>query len=362
MSVRATLFVFDVGHGDHLLLRIEGGPKPFHAVIDCNWPRRDAPIPALAQLAEWGVEELDLLVLTHPHKDHFMGLAGIAEHFTRPGRRLRRYSDFGLDLRLVARRLNRGSPAQHELLRLWDATIGRKMRGLPDPLYFPIIGPVPAKPVAPGATFAAIAPRVEAWTEEDAKLREARTFSPNRVSSVLVWRIVATTVLCCGDLEAPDWKRILEANDGEDLRAEIVKVGHHGAATSNPPEVWTRLARPETQAAISTRGTEKHPSSETLHLLVRAGVLPRCTNYGPLCEPHVPGAKRSAAVASLGARARRTDREWAIDRAGLRRVGDRRCFGTVRFDLGPDGRVATTSAIAGARCHLRESILSSLER
>lgn len=133
MTIRARLFVYDVGHGDHLLLRVEDGAREFHAVIDCHWldPDPDRPPPALRQLEAWGVKRLDLLVLTHPHADHYRGLASIAEHFSTDGRTLGYFADPGLDLLLVAEATcTPGSDAHDELVRLHNATHGQKGKGI----------------------------------------------------------------------------------------------------------------------------------------------------------------------------------------------------------------------------------------
>ncbi|MCW8138000.1 MAG: hypothetical protein KIT58_03755 [Planctomycetota bacterium] len=243
-DLAADLFVYDVGHGDHLLLRVRDGERTFHAAIDCNWPNANAPPPALAQLQAWGVTTLDLLVLTHPHQDHFTGLARIAGYFTAEGRSLRRFADFGLDLRLVAdRRFTRGQAAHAELYRLHAAVF----EGDPAtrPRHSPVPGPFPARSVTDHVTLEALAPVPDRLREQHERLLAGGTVSPNRLSSVLLWRAATWTILLAGDLEADDWdealRRAAEANI--DLRADAVKVGHHGAPNGNPPALWERVVR-----------------------------------------------------------------------------------------------------------------------
>ncbi len=65
-SVRVTFL--DVGQADAILIRSSEGQT---ALVDAG---RSSPVPALKEL---GVEEIDLLVATHPHADHIGGMADV---------------------------------------------------------------------------------------------------------------------------------------------------------------------------------------------------------------------------------------------------------------------------------------------
>jgi competence protein ComEC len=75
-GVQATLL--DVGQGDATLLRL---PGPFHVLVDTGGKlgsradlAQQAILPFLRQ-ARAG--QIDLLVITHPHPDHYLGAAGL---------------------------------------------------------------------------------------------------------------------------------------------------------------------------------------------------------------------------------------------------------------------------------------------
>ena len=65
-SVRVTFL--DVGQADAILIRSSEGQT---ALVDAG---RSSPVPALKEL---GVEEIDLLVATHPHADHIGGMVDV---------------------------------------------------------------------------------------------------------------------------------------------------------------------------------------------------------------------------------------------------------------------------------------------
>ncbi|SVC49155.1 uncharacterized protein METZ01_LOCUS302009 [marine metagenome] len=58
----------DVGQGDAILIR---SPEGQTALVDAG---RNSPVPALREL---GVEQIDLLVASHPHADHIGGMADV---------------------------------------------------------------------------------------------------------------------------------------------------------------------------------------------------------------------------------------------------------------------------------------------
>jgi len=65
-SVRVTFL--DVGQADAILIR---SPEGQTALVDAG---RSSPVPTLKEL---GVEEIDLLVATHPHADHIGGMTDV---------------------------------------------------------------------------------------------------------------------------------------------------------------------------------------------------------------------------------------------------------------------------------------------
>ena len=62
----------DVGQGDAILIQAPGGQV---ALIDAG------PDDVVATLRGFGVNEIDLLVATHPHADHIGGMAGVIAAF-----------------------------------------------------------------------------------------------------------------------------------------------------------------------------------------------------------------------------------------------------------------------------------------
>ncbi|MEG1593494.1 MAG: MBL fold metallo-hydrolase, partial [Oscillibacter sp.] len=85
----------NVGNGDSMLIReMEGGEQRFAMLVDCGHDKlerddhpplndaRSCRIFAGDFLRQQGVSRLDLLVLTHFHRDHIGGLGRVLEAVT----------------------------------------------------------------------------------------------------------------------------------------------------------------------------------------------------------------------------------------------------------------------------------------
>jgi competence protein ComEC len=92
----------------------------------------------------------------------------------------------------------------------------------------------------------------------------------NNNSVVLRVEFGRTAILMTGDAQSEAEARLL-SHGGADLRADILKVGHHGSAYSSTPEF---LAAVHPKIAIISCGLHNvfgHPSPRTLSVLQTVG-------------------------------------------------------------------------------------------
>jgi len=241
------LTVLDVGQGDSLFvvspggktLLIDGGGAfggfPGHEEHNGVDPGEEAVSPYL-----WsrGFQKLDVVALTHAHQDHLGGVFAILENF-RVGRLWigREVSSPALaTLEELAR--DQKIPIEHELRGQsfrWD--------GIDGEFLWPEIVP---EEVAPSAK--------------------------NNDSLVLQLHFGSQTILLPGDAEKQVEREILSENSMEAMRANILKVGHHGSKNSTMPEF---LAAVQPRVGIISAGEQNpygHPNVELLERLENAGV------------------------------------------------------------------------------------------
>lgn len=198
-----TAVFLDVGHGDSIFLHfpqgstmlIDGGGRWNPGRDEAGW--FDIGEQAVSPfLWHRGVKRIDYLVLTHAHSDHAAGLLSIMSNHrigrALAGRNPERKPEY---LRLVTKAARLGIPL---------SIIGRGERFEIDDVEVEVLNPEPGPP--PGEVS-------------------------NNDSLVLRLQYGETVMLFTGDIEAEAERRLVA--DCLRLRADVLKVPHHGSATSS---------------------------------------------------------------------------------------------------------------------------------
>ncbi len=217
----------DVGQGDAILVESPDGQA---SLIDGG--SKDSEV--VAYLWEEGVEQIDLMVATHPHEDHVGGLTQVLEAF--PVTRV-----------VTNGQMHTTSTYEHFLDAILNsgAEYSEVQRG--DVIE---LGDLEFYVLNPGGTLVG----------DDL----------NENSVVLRLEYGSTTFLFMGDAGNEAEAGMLAA--GVSLKADILKVGHHGScsATSLP---FLQVVRPE--VGIYFAGIDNqygHPCAETVSRLGQEGV------------------------------------------------------------------------------------------
>jgi competence protein ComEC len=273
----------DVGQGDALVL--DAGPHTA-VTIDAG----PDPIAVDRCLRELGVTDIAVLAITHFHLDHVGGIVGLLH-----GRR-----------------------------------VGRVVSGpLPDPLTGVSIvqralAPLRLGVVSPpvGATFDVGRVHLEVLGPA-APFHDTRS-DPNNSSLVLRATIGDVRILLPGDLEVEAQQAMLAA--GTDVRADVLKVPHHGSAYSDP--AFLAAVRPRVGViSVGLHNDYGHPSPVLLRELATLGVPVRRTDH-------------DGDVAVVGPRARLTTVLHAVSSVA---------GGTPRVGAGPGERGGVAASAPGVR-------------
>ena len=75
------IYILNVDHGDSIIIEHEDNGSKVYGVIDSNIPEGENTPPALIKLQQLNAKNLSFVALTHPHKDHYLGLPEIIESF-----------------------------------------------------------------------------------------------------------------------------------------------------------------------------------------------------------------------------------------------------------------------------------------
>jgi len=237
---RARVVFFDVGQGDAALLEL---PRRRCVLVDAGpgapWMRSDAGRSVIVPyLRREAITTLEALVVTHGHDDHVGGAAAVLR-----GVRVRRLvlPDGWERSELLA--------AVAAEARATGTTVVSVARG--DSLTLPGVDRVRVL----GPPERARAPDLE----------------ENDTSVVLRLRIGAASLLFTGDAERRIDEFMVAA--GDTLAADVLKVAHHGSATSSTPAFIERADPGIAVVSVGARNRYGHPDAAVLKRMEASGAL-----------------------------------------------------------------------------------------
>lgn len=220
-----TLIMIDVGQADSFLLVQDGKT----ALIDCG--TRSTGEDVVEYLKSQGIIRLDYVFGTHPHDDHMGGMYDVITNF-----------EIG---KIIIPETKLG-----EITSNWYMKLMQEFKnGLHDVEYAKLgkvynLG---------GATMKIIGP----ISEPDGNL--------NNYSIVLKVSFGDMDVIMTGDAETVVEKEILES--GENIDAEILKVGHHGSDTSSSEDFLDAITPEYALISAKIGNMYKHPVESTMEKL-----------------------------------------------------------------------------------------------
>jgi competence protein ComEC len=231
------LVACEVGQGDGLVVRAGPGQA---VVVDVG----PDPIAMRGCLSTLRIRAVPIIVLTHFHADHVDGLTAVLGRFpvgqvwvsphASPLAEAQQVRALALGSGVVLR-----SPPLGETGSVGD-------------VWWQVLGPVGS---ATGAT-----------SEEG---ESAESGAENDASLVLRVGVDQLTILLTGDVEPAGQARILAA--GADLRADVLKLPHHGSSRQDPAFFAATGAR----IAIASAGPDNsygHPAPSTVRLAAGLGM------------------------------------------------------------------------------------------
>jgi competence protein ComEC len=217
----------DVGQGDAVVLKAEQGSA---VVVDAG----PDPVAMDRCLDRLGVDRVPLVVLSHLHADHVDGLPGVLD---------------GRSVGLVQVGPLQEPDERAEAVQRWTAAAGV-------PVELPALGESRS---AGDLRWTVLAP---------ARRFTGTTSDPNNSSLVLRVQAGPTTLLLTGDIE-PEAQRDL-VRRGVELRADVLKVPHHGSRHQDP-EFLRAVGAAVVVTSVGADNDYGHPAQEVLDALQSGG-------------------------------------------------------------------------------------------
>ncbi len=234
-SGEAELHILDVGQGDAALLRT---PRGRWVLLDAGpaWDGGDAGRTTILPYLRRHRGELEAFILSHPHTDHVGGAASVL--------------------------------AELEPRTYWDAAFAGGSVAYIASLATARGEGIEWRRVHPGDAMTIDGVRIwflapdSAWT--------VGLTDPNLASTVTMIEYGVVRFLLVGDaeLEEEEW---LLGKYPAGLRADVLKVGHHGSSTSSSDAFLAAVNPRAAIISVGARNKYGHPSKDVLRALLNAG-------------------------------------------------------------------------------------------
>lgn len=216
----------DVGQGDSIYIK-----TPTQDILIDAGERGDTVVDYLKSL---NVDELELVIGTHPHSDHIGGLINVFEQIP------------------VKEVMDPGTVHTSKTFEDYLTLIDEKN------MVFTVVRAGTKRTYEDGASLEILSPS----NPGEDNLNEASIVARLTYGDI--------SFLFTGDAEVPSEKQMLDA--GYQLKSTVLKAGHHGSVTSTGDDFLDAVS-PEMAVIMCAEGNSYgHPHKETLVKLENAGI------------------------------------------------------------------------------------------
>jgi len=284
--------IFDVGHGDSILVEFPDGIS--FGIIDCN---TNVPTNRGAGCDDYDISEPKILAylrdkfkarsdyvvrflcLSHYHIDHYRGMGCLVRKLLENNIPIEEFWDPGISqkkfdaLRKMSEK--KRNPETTEKLDQLDDLFGAL-----EPLmnggqlqYKPIAKTEQKACVISDVEIDIIAPDGNHWLDYSGYMATSENVTSQKehlVCSGIMMTYGKRRIILGSDLSSKAWERVVEKHEEESLRSHFVKASHHGSEEGNflpdNQSLWTEIAFSDETVSVISGG---YRSNISLHKTIR---------------------------------------------------------------------------------------------
>lgn len=281
----------DVGQGDSIILEWKDGEKEKVGIIDCNKKSKNNPVRD--HIREAGYKEIEFVILSHPHSDHYSGMNELLFFFEENKIVVNKFGHtlfiLGQDFYRYLNWAEINSAAMKELQELITNVGNLRQLGVIKKIEF--ISENWTQELSVDVLLKCLSPsqdEAERYMSivkmEPEKNKKAASASANHLSTMFSLVRGDNYYLLTADTEATSLERLLNEMQHKEFEQKALQVGqlpHHGSSKNSYDPFWERLKKHDERHAVASAGYNmkyQHPNLTVLEKFHNNGYIINCTN------------------------------------------------------------------------------------
>lgn len=286
----------DVGQGDSILIEWLTKTKQLKiGIIDCKSKAGKNPI--LEHIIKENIKEIDFIVLSHPHTDHYSGMTELLTFCSVNNVRINKFCHTLKDIEIEYwKYLEPNITNSTELFKVFEIVLNSYNKNLQeiikldfdyriyltDEYYLRCLSPSHFEKAEYISTLGSI----------PEKNRMKRSRVANLLSTLFKLKLDDKFVLFTSDVEKITFQRITQKNLDlfTDKTNLLSQIPHHGSETNHEPSFWSALNKTSQCCAMVSAGEHKsynHPHYEVVNYFYSLGYNVESTNIINGMKKHV---------------------------------------------------------------------------
>lgn len=271
----------DVGQGDSIIIEWSGKV----GIIDCK--KKGKSNPVFEHIKTKGYNEIEFIVLSHPHTDHYSGLAEILDFCLRNSIVIKKFcytiEDIGIEYYPYFEPTITNSKALVEVFELAEELYKKGMDFIPLTYDYKIdlLDNAYLKCLSPSREEKAAYLKILDFEPETNRMKRSK--AANLLSTFFKLKVDDKFALFTSDVEKMTFDRMINrhADKFQNLTNVFSQVPHHGSLNNHEPLFWKGITKEQESKAIISAGKHKsynHPDFSVVKDFSDLGYIVDCTN------------------------------------------------------------------------------------